>query len=382
MNTKQLKEEIQKIIDELNSINEKLDEEPAEGEEKDPEEERMYIAQLEKRSKELILRKKELEEKLKIEERKNQMKEVISGAGKNPTPVQERNMGNIEVRNTTAYINAYANYIKTGDNSECRALLSENADNGDIPVSDVVEGYINTAWDKLDILSRVHRVSLKGNVKIGFELSATDAEVHKEGTEAPTEEVLKLGIVKLTPGTIKKWITISDEALELNGVAFLEYVYSEIAYKIFKKAEEIVIDKILKAPDVATATTPSVGKVTITGVVGDIYSLQTKLSDEAATPVLIMDRATYAARKTMAAGANYAIDVFDGMEVLFNEKCAGKIILADLEGITANFVNGNEITFKYDDLSLAEKDLVKIVGRLPIAIEITACGRIVVGATA
>ena len=41
MNTKQLKEEIQKIIDELNSINEKLDEEPAEGEEKDPEEERM-----------------------------------------------------------------------------------------------------------------------------------------------------------------------------------------------------------------------------------------------------------------------------------------------------------------------------------------------------
>ena len=71
MNTKQLKEEIQKIIDELNSINEKLDEEPAEGEEKDPEEERMYIAQLEKRSKELILRKKELEEKLKIDERSN-----------------------------------------------------------------------------------------------------------------------------------------------------------------------------------------------------------------------------------------------------------------------------------------------------------------------
>ena len=31
-----------------------------------------------------------------------------------------------EVRNSKEYIDGYANYIKTGDDSECRALLSEN----------------------------------------------------------------------------------------------------------------------------------------------------------------------------------------------------------------------------------------------------------------
>ena len=40
------------------------------------------------------------------------------------------------------------------------------------------------------------------------------------------------------------------------------------------------------------------------------------------------------------------------------------------EGAIANFPNGEDITIKYDDLSLAEKDLVKLVGREFIGIEV------------
>ena len=41
-------------------------------------------------------------------------------------------------------------------------------------------------------------------------------------------------------------------------------------------------------------------------------------------------------------------------------------------GAHANFPNGDEITIKYDDLSLAESDLVKLVGREYVGLGIVA----------
>ena len=41
-------------------------------------------------------------------------------------------------------------------------------------------------------------------------------------------------------------------------------------------------------------------------------------------------------------------------------------------GAQANFPNGNEVTLKYDDLSLAESDLVKIVGREYVGLGLVA----------
>jgi hypothetical protein len=90
----------------------------------------------------------------------------------------------------------------------------------------------------------------------------------------------------------------------------------------------------------------------------------------------------------MAAG--YAVDPFDGMQVLFNNTLAvatatpasgavNKIaIVGDLEGESVNFTNGYEPTIKVDDMSLAEKDLIKVVGRLPMGHGVTACGRFAV----
>ncbi|MBQ5771319.1 MAG: hypothetical protein IIW08_09115, partial [Clostridia bacterium] len=118
-------------------------------------------------------------------------------------------MTNAEVRNSHEYNVAYAEYIKTGNDAECRALLTENV-SGTVPVASYVEGRVRTAWERDGITSRVRKTFLKGNVKIGYEISATGAIVHTEAANsAVTEETLTLGIVSLVPQSIKKWISIS-----------------------------------------------------------------------------------------------------------------------------------------------------------------------------
>ena len=130
-----------------------------------------------------------------------------------------------EIRNSKQYIDAYAEYIKSGDATECRALLSENATNGTVAVPELVYDIVKTAWEREGIMSRVRKSYIRGNLKVGFEISGTDATVHAEGV-AVDEESLVLGVVNLVPASIKKWISISDEALDLSGEAFLQYIYN------------------------------------------------------------------------------------------------------------------------------------------------------------
>lgn len=315
--------------------------------------------------------------KAEAEERKAQAEQIAKSNTEEVTEtveIEERKiMNNMEIRQSNEYIEAFAKYIRTGKDMECRALLTETV-SGSVPVPVMVEGIIKHAWDNMPLLSKVTTTNFAGNVKIGFELSATAASIHTEGAEAPAEETLTLGIVTMVPQTMKKWIRISDEALEQNPVSLLEYVYSEIAYKIFKLAEDTIVSKILAAPQVATSTAPSVGKVTITApALGDVVDAEALLSDEATNIYVICSKATEAAYKKLALAANYAADPFDGLTVINNDSVgANTMIVGDLKGVQANFVNGNSIQFKYDDLSEAEADLVKIVGRLPIAIEVVA----------
>ena len=317
-------------------------------------------------------RKKELKEN--ADKFKN-IKTKVSAEKRTPIdkPKEMEKMDVKELRNSKEYIHAYANYIKTGKDAELRSILTENATAGStakVPVPEIVDSTIRHAWEDLKILSRVTRTELKGVVKVGVETQADDAQIHKEGTDAVTEESLTLKIVSMVPETIKKYITVSDETLDMDDGAFLEYVYSELAHKIFKKAEDIVVADIVADADKLTATMVPAGTVT------DFINALSQLSDEAVNPVVIMNKQSYAYYKGLAMASNYAVDPFDGMEVLFNNTLApvtgttinnGKYaIVGDLRGYQVNFPNGTDVNFKYDDLSLAEKDLVKIVGRLPI----------------
>lgn len=309
------------------------------------------------------------ENKVAVEE----IKEVIT---------EERTMTNSEVIKSAEYRSAFKNYILTGKDAECRALLTENVGTGVVPVPEIVYDIVKNAWEKEGIMALVKKTYLKGNLKVGFEISADGAVIHTEGADAPSQEKLVLGIVELIPASIKKWITISDEVIDMDAGSFLEYVYDEVAYQIAKKAADTLIAKIEACGTVST-NTPSVN-VAVPVVeansisLGLIASALGQLSDQAANPVIVMNKATWSAFKAVQYAASVPVDPFEGLPVIFNNSIEAfsaattgvtYAIVGDFgEGAIANFPAGEEITLKYDDLSLAESDLVKIVGREYVAL--------------
>lgn len=310
------------------------------------------------------------------EARAAQIADVINSGKESRTIIKEESV--MEIRNSKEYIDAYAEYIKKDDDRECRALLSTNATAGTVAVPDFVEEVVRTAWEREGIMALVRKTYMRGNVKVGFEISASGAVVHTEGAAAPTEETLTLGTVSLVPQSIKKWITISDEVYDLRGEEFLRYIYDEVTHQIAKKAADVLVAAIAALPATSTATTPSAQKVTAAPAVGTIAQAMAVLSDEASNPAVIMNKATWGAFKSAAYAASYGVDPFEGLTVLFNNSLpayasasAGAVyaIVGDLGfGALANFPNGEDIDIKFDDLSLAEKDMVKIVGRQYVGI--------------
>lgn len=296
----------------------------------------------------------------------------------------EKEMSPEEVRNSKEYIDAFARYIKTNDDSECRAiLLSKNAAaNGQVPVPTYIEGRVRTAWERNGLMELVRKTYIRGNVQVGFELSATGAVVHAEGADAPTEETLTFGIVSMVPQSIKKWIRISDEAIDLGGEEFLDYVYDEITYQIAKAASNQLIALIKAAPAASTATAAAVASISGAPGLAIVAQAIANLSDDASNPAIVMNKLTYADFIAAQTQASYAADPFFGLPVIFNNSLdaysaaeGGEewLIVGDFGyGAQANFPNGDEISIKYDDLSEAESDLVKLVGREYVALGVVA----------
>ncbi len=310
---------------------------------------------------------------------------VAAGAGTVVQKFEEERktvMNNEEIRNSKEYIDAYAEYIKSSDPTECRALLSENDTNGTVPVPELVYDIVKTAWEREGIMSRVRKAYLRGNLKVGFEISSSAAATHSEGV-AVNEENLVLGVVELIPESIKKWISISDEALDMRGESFLRYIYDELAYRIAKKAADLLVAKIQACGTVSTTTCPGVPAIKVTTpTLGTVADAIANLSDEAANPVIMMNKLTWATFKGLQAAGNYGYDPFEGLPVVFNDTIAAisvattgvaYMIVGDLDhGALANFPNGDDITFKYDEMTLATQDLVRVIGREFVGLGVVA----------
>lgn len=301
-----------------------------------------------------------------------QAEEIINQRG-------EKEMTNEEIRNSKDYINAYANAIRNKDDEfkECRALLTENATNGTVPVPDVVYEIIKNAWEREGIMRRVRKMYVKGNIKVGFEISADGAVVHTEGGAAVSEESLVLGTIEIIPSSIKKWISCSDEALDIglgDGERFLEYIYDELTYRIAKKAVDELLALIVAADVTATATAVGLPVVTASTIsVGLTAQAMASLSDQAGNPIIVMNKATWGAFKAAQYANKFSVDPFEGLEVEFNNTIPSfdaattgdtYMIVGDFaEGAIANFPNGEDITIKVDDKTLMAQDLVRILGR-------------------
>lgn len=300
---------------------------------------------------------------------------------------EERKMTTEEIRNSKEYIDAFGEAVRTGDQNfkECRALISENG-SGTVAVPTFVEDAIKTAWEREGITSRIRKVSVKGNLKINFERSSTGAAIHTEGGDAPDEETLVLGIVTLIPAMIKKWISFSDEAESLRGEAFLRYIMDEIADKLVNFAAATVVGAIAAAPAASTATAVGVPVVKADPAIDVVATALGQLTDAAVNPVVILNRATWSAFKAAQYAGSFNVDPFEGLTVLFTSALEAHsaaseddvyMIVGDLAGVTGNFPNGFTPSLIVDRLSLAEADLVKVVGKLYAGIGVTGPGMFV-----
>lgn len=342
------------------------------------------LAEIAEERKALMAKKEQLE----AEERAAQ---IINDNPAAATPIEEKKgdivMGDNEIRNSKEYIEAYANAIRMSDNKfkECRALLTENATNGTVPVPDVVYDIIKTAWEREGIMRRVRKAYIKGNIKVGFEISATGATAHTEGGNAVSEETLVLGTVEIKPTSIKKWLSISDEAVDIgmgDPEQFLRYIYDEITYQIAKKAVDDLLALIVAANTASTDTAVGLPLYTATQVsVGLAAQALALLSDQAADPIIVMNKATWGTFKAAQYANKFSVDPFEGLDVEFNNTIpsfdaasSGDVymIVGDFgEGALANFPNGEDIEItKFTDKEFASKDLVGIRGRMYVGLGI------------
>ena len=293
-----------------------------------------------------------------------------------------------EVRNSPEYLDAYANFIKTGNPMECRTvLLSKNAPaGGQLPVPDMVESTIKTAWEKNEFLNQIKKTNFKGNLRVPFELSATGAWKHVEGTTGMTEEEITIGIVQLVPHNVKKLVRVTDECIAMGGEEFIRYIYDEVTYQILKELVKEIIDVIDDASTSNGATAVGIPKVKVAPGVMVLANAATNLSEDANELCVVINRLTEANFNTAYAGGQFAIDPFAGFKKVYcsalpaydaaseNDMYA---LIGDMKAIQANYPEGDGVVIKWDDMSEAEDDLVKVVGRQYVGFGVTAPGRLV-----
>ena len=300
---------------------------------------------------------------------------------------EEKHMDVKEIRSSAEYCEAYKKYIISGDDKECRALLSANADTpGDVPVPVLVENIIKTEWEGDEFLRRITKTFFRGNLKVPFEKSADMAYNHSEGTTGLTEQDLQIGQVLLQPGNVKKWITISDEAVAMGGEAFVEYIYREMTHYVLARVKSNLVGKANAAGTTHSDSVIGIPKITEAPAVMTAQNAAAILSEDATDICVLLNPLTIQAFNNAYAAGNFAIDPFAGVTVIkcsalpaYSSADANAMygIVGDLKAFQANYPEGEDVVIKWDDLTLAEDDMVKVVARQYVGLGVTAPGRLV-----
>ena len=339
----------------------------------------------------LVTEKAQLEAQLdelraEAEKAEEERKAVAEGEGETKEIMQEeKKMTDLEMRGSAEYAEAYKNYIITGDDKECRSLLTTNV-SGDVPIPQLVENIVKHAWESNAFLSHVTKTAFRGILKVPFEKSNTDAYVHTEGSTGLTEEDLQLGIVTLTPANIKKWIKISDEAKAMGGEQFVQYVYAELAQKIMEKLVKELVGVANSAPTSHSDVAIAIPKSTEAPGLTVIRNAAATLSEEATDLCVAMNPLTIGAFYDAQAAGNFAMDPFAGLTLI---KCSALpayssadanamyAIVGDFKAFQVNYPEGEGVVTTWDPYTYAEDDMVKIVARQYAGYGVTAPGRLV-----
>lgn len=326
----------------------------------------------------------------KAEEERKAIAEALQVVEEPETIIEERitkTMDLKELRSSKEYIDAFANYIKTGKDEEVRTLLTDLVDGGTIPTPAFVQEYVETAWDKSGIADKCKKLNIKGVLKVPYEISSSAASFHTEGGEAPEEENLVIGEVLVTPATIKKWVSYTTEILSLKSEEFLRYIYDELTFRIIKALDEAIV------ASVATASTPFVTAVDVASIdATTILQGLAEISDTAGEPTIVMNKKIFF-NSFMGLQDDNHRPIYEvildnerkpryflcGCEVVFDnvnfsdDPQAGDPIalVGDFGGVTVNYPDGEDIKMIVDPYTLAPEDKIRVIARLYVGAAVT-----------
>ena len=110
----------------------------------------------------------EMENRKAEETKRNEIRNAVAQGDGEITEkfeIEERKTMTLEeIRSSKEYENAFAEYLKTGKDDECRAALLTANVSGQVPVPTYVEDRIRTAWQKLGLMDLVRKTYIKGNL--------------------------------------------------------------------------------------------------------------------------------------------------------------------------------------------------------------------------
>lgn len=336
------------------------------------------------------------EEDRRAEEAKRaEMRKLVAEGAGEPINIFKEERKNAmdlkEIRKSPAYVDAWVNGFKTDNYAECRKILTDNAleaniaeGDGIVPVPTLVEDRIRGMWENNEILRRIRRTYIRGNLEVSFEVSSTGAVVHQEGAAEIDDEQLIIGTVKLVAISLKKTIPVSKQTLKLRGEEFLDYIMDEFENKIMALLCEKIIDAITGAPTTSSATQVGVPSIEASVVTLDIVAQALgELTNDNAQPVIIMNRRTHAAFRAAQLNANYAVDPYENLPVLYSSKVPAVgdattgqkwLIVGDLSAVQANFPAGDQVDFIIDPYTGKKRNMVEVLGELLVAVGITEPG--------
>ena len=317
---------------------------------------------------------------------------------------EERNMADItELKNRSAYVDAYAEYVKRGydrkvfaeaaarlgeDERDLRTLMTVQATDGTIAVPTTVADYVTTNWEKEQIMALVPVVEINGDYEVQYEISSSPATKHAEDGDPVTEEELALGIATISQDSWKKWIGVSKKTMKIRGQSFLNYIYDELGHRIAVGAAGELIDVITALPTTATATAPSAQVLKAAPDVDTVANASALLSAEAESPVIVMNRKTSANFTAAAKAANFAMDVYEGLPRVYTNKLPAYADASedDVYMIIADFATGarrtrpegeEDIEYTFDALTQKKSNIVEIQGETFGGVGVIACDRFV-----
>lgn len=231
MTLEEVKEELKKIVEKLESSDDMTDEEISELEEK--------AAKLEAEKRSLITKaekRKETLEKIK----RNSIGYDVETAEEGK---EERNMNEENIRSSKEYRSAFLKRLQRKDLTEAeeRALTTASSSVGAAIPTITQNLIIEKVFQVAPLLNEITLLRVDGNVTFAVESTVNDATLHTEGATI-TESGDVLIPVSLGQYEVNKYITISKSVSKMSIDAFETWITNMLGKMIAKAITNLIIN--------------------------------------------------------------------------------------------------------------------------------------------